>query len=210
VLAQTLVLLALIATFALTAVGGIAGSARARTTARAKALIAPAIAGAVATYASEVAAVVAAASRPGDGSASPAPVAPLADGGVFTARQYVEQAPDSPLSIAVEVTPTAAPPAPCANEAPCSAFVQEARLSLDVVAAVGIAGSGAVSPLARGRTTVTLRLLAQPPYAVPIGVKDGVLAGEPPAGEAGAEPIRIVPHCVPAAGDCAFSRPLLR
>lgn len=207
-LAQTLVLVTLIATFALAAIGGIAGSARARTAATAKALVAPGVATALATYLRDVAATVAAGVPPGDGSAPPGPIGVLQGRGVFAVARYVERAPDSPLTIAVEVTPAGPPSACAAPAAQCSPFVQESRLSLDVVADVGIAGAdGTVTSLAHGRSTVTLRLFAQPPYATIAGAKDGALAGEPREGDAGAAPIGVVYRCVPAAGDCANSRP---
>ena len=72
---------------------------------------------------------------------------------------------------------------------------------------VGIAAGAAITPLALGRTTVTLRLTAQPPYAAVVGITDGALAGDPNEGDAGAEPIRVIYRCMPAAGDCSTSRP---
>jgi hypothetical protein len=237
-LAQTLVLLAALAAFATTAVAGIAGAARARTVAAAKSLVAPATETALATYLRAVAAAIAAQAPPPDAAASPPSLDALNGRATFAPAHYVERADASTLTIAVDVTPTAPTLPACApasgdvNTGPdvavnaqCSPFVQESRLALDVVTEIGITdGTGALTPLAHGRTTVTLRLFAQPPYAMVSGAKDEPLPGEPHEADTagygnalttflptapldGDTTIHVVYACAPALGDCATSQP---
>lgn len=238
-LAQTLVMLALVATFAAAAVAGIAGVARARTVETARALVAPAIESALAAYVQELGASIAAqAPQPaGDGSAPPPAVATLNGETAFPARHYAEAADASPLAIAVDVTPESPSLPVCAAGVPgtdtgpdlevngqCSPFVQESRLALEVVAQVGVAdASGTVSPLADDRTTVTLRLFAQPPYAAVAGIEDAVASTTPHEGDVdgygnaigsfatplpdGDTTIHVVYACTPALGDCKASQP---
>jgi hypothetical protein len=238
-LGQTLVLLALVATFAATAVAGIAGVARARTVETARALVAPAIESALAAYVHELGATIAAqAPQPaGDGAAPPPAVSALNGGTAFPTRHYAEAAAGSGFTVAVDVTPDAPSLPVCASGVPgtdtgpdlevngqCSAFVQESRLALDVVAQVGVADDdGNVSPLADDRTTVTLRLFAQPPYASIAGIEDAVASSTPHEGDVdgygygigsfaaplpqGDTTIHVVYACTPALGDCSASRP---
>jgi hypothetical protein len=106
----------------------------------------------------------------------------------------------------------------------CSAFVQESRLSLQITSDTGPAdANGLVSPLAHGRFIVTLRLFAQPPYAIVSGAKDaagpddaheGDDAGWGGAIAAFASPppddttIHVVYACSPGTGSCATSNPV--
>ena len=147
-LAQTIVLLAAIALFAVTAIAGIAGTARARTVETARALITPAVETALAAYVRTLGATVAAELPPLDGTGPPPELAALNGGVPFAAARYEEQAAASALSVAVDITPTTAPPPSCgpagaqtgpdvAVDAQCSPFTQESRLSLDVVAYAG-------------------------------------------------------------------------
>ena len=79
-------------------------------------------------------------------------------------------------------------------------------------------------PLAQGRTTVTLRLFAQPPYAAISGIKDVQLPNDPHEGDtggyanalgtfapgaavAGDTTIHVLYRCLPALGDCSESAP---
>jgi hypothetical protein len=239
-LAQTLVLLVAIAVFGATAVAGIAGSARARTAELAQAAIVPGVETALGVYVHQVGAAIAAqvAAAPGGSAAPPAPLDALNGRTAFAAAQVVEAVADSPLTIAVTVTPTATNVPACAPSAPgldagpdtevdgqCSPFVGESRLSLAIEADAGIADrNGIVTPLAHRRTLVTLRLFAQPPYAMVAGAKDGVLPGDPHEGDVdgygnalgafappqappGDTTIHVVYACTPALGDCTTSLP---
>lgn len=239
-LAQTLVLLAAIAIFGATAVAGVAGAARARTAELANAAIVPAVETALGAYAHTIGGTIAAqaAMAPGLATAAPPSLDALNGRTTFASARYVEAVTGSPLTIAVTVTPTATsvpacdPSGPGSNAGPdtafdaqCSPFVGESRLSLAIEADAGIAGpEGTVTPLAHRRTLVTLRLFAQPPYAMVAGAKDAVLPGDPHEGDVDgygnaigpflpAEPlpgdttIHVVYRCVPALGDCAASLP---
>jgi hypothetical protein len=236
-LAQTLVLVAMIAIVATSVVAGIAGYARAETATAAKALVQPSIDAAIARYETTVLApAIAASLQPGDGSASPATA--LNGGVAWGAQQYVlaPNAP-SPLAAVVSVTPTATVVPACAPaggstdggpdleyEGQCSGFVQESRLSLTVSADVGpSSGTTSVAAIAHGRDTITLRLFAQPPYVMVAGVADDATPGDPHEGDLGGygnalgafgpspspddTSIHVIFACTPAQGDCSGSHP---
>jgi hypothetical protein len=235
-LAQTLVLVAMLAIFAASAVAGIAGTARAQSVAEAKALIVPGVETALARYQRYVAGVIGVqvAATTGTLTTQPAAIPALEAPSVWNAQQYLEAPSEaaSPLRIAVGVTPTAQGVPLCggndggpdaAIQVQCSPFVQESRLSLTIASDAGPADvSGVVSPLAHGRYIVTLRLFAQPPYAIVSGVTDaanpaGYHEGDD-AGWMGALPafaspapddttIHVVYSCVAGTGSCAASNP---
>ena len=239
-LAQMLVLLTAIAMFAATAVAGVAGAARARTAEAAKAALVPGVETAVGAYVHDIAATIAAqiAAAPADPSAPPPTLDALNGRTAFAAKRVVEAVGGSPLTLAITVMPTAVSVPACDSSAPgadvgpdievagqCSPFVGESRLSLEIVADAGIAdANGVLSPLAHSRTLVTLRLFAQPPYAMVAGAKDAVLSGDPHEGDIdgygnplgtflpaqqldGDTTIHVVYACTPALGDCATSLP---
>jgi hypothetical protein len=239
VLAQTLFLIAMIALVATSAVAGIAGYARAETATGAAMLIAPAIDTAIARYeATVVAPTIAAQFDAGDGSVEPRAVPALNGAPVWTTQTYVlaPSAP-SPLAAVITIVPTAPalpacePSGAAVNTGPdverdgqCSAFVQESRLSLTISADAGpLAGAAAVTPLAHGRATVTLRLFAQPPYAMVAGIRVDPAPGDPHEGDGagygnavgafGPVPgpddttIHVIFACTPALGDCSASHP---
>ena len=115
----------------------------------AQTLVAPAIEAALARYeAAVLAPAIAAGTQPGDGSAPP-PANPALEGGTMWAAQQYVLAPDgaSPFAAVVTVTPTASSVPACVasggstgagadveRNGQCSAFVQESRLSLTIVA----------------------------------------------------------------------------
>ena len=235
-LAQTLVLIAMLAILAASAVAGIAGTARAAGVAEAKALIVPGVETALGRYQRYVAGVIGAqiAAAPGTLTAGPAAIPALESASAWNAQQYLE-APataSSPLRIAVAVAPTARSEPLCggidggpdtAVDVQCSPFVQESRLSLAITSDAGpVDANGAVSPLAHGRYTVTMRLFAQPPYVIVSGVNDaanpaGYHEGDD-AGWTGALPafaspapddttIHVVYACVAGTGSCSASNP---
>lgn len=234
-LAQTLFLIAMLAILAASAVAGIAGAARAQTAAAAKALIVPGVETALGRYQRYVAATIGAqiVAPPGDLTVAPAAVPALNAGTVWTEQQYLESpAGTAPLRIAVDVLPTAQTIPACggddsgpdaAVELQCSAFVQESRLSLTLTSDVGpVDANGIVSPLAHGRYTVTLRLFAQPPYAVVSGVNDAAAPAAYHEGDTGGygnalpafgsptaddTTIHVIYACVPGTGSCATSNP---
>jgi hypothetical protein len=234
-LAQTIFLVAMLAIFGASAVAGIAGAARAQSAAAARALIVPGVETALGRYQRYVASTIGAqiAAPSGTLTAAPAAVPALNASTPWSEQQYLESpAGPSPLRIAVDVQPTAQTVPACAGanggpdaavELQCSPFVQESRLSLAVTSDAGpVDPSGAVSPLAHGRYTVTLRLFAQPPYVIVSGVLDaanptGYHEGDT-AGWAGALPafgspaagdttIHVVYSCVAGTGTCATSNP---
>jgi hypothetical protein len=235
-LAQTLVLIAMLAIFAASAVAGVAGTARAQSVAAAKALIVPGVETALGRYQRYVAAVIGAqiAAAPEALTAEPAAIPALEAASVWNAQHYLEApaASSSPLRVAVGVVPNAQSVPLCggndggpdaAVQLQCSPFVQESRLSLAITSDAGPAdANGAVSPLAHGRYIVTLRLFAQPPDAIVSGVTDaadpaGYHEGDD-AGWAGALPafaspapddttIHVVYSCVAGTGSCAVSNP---
>jgi hypothetical protein len=236
VLAQTVFLMAMLAIVASSAVAGIAGAARAHASAQAKALIVPGVETALGRYERYVAATIAAqaAASPATPVSAPATLSALNGGVTWAHAAYVERpgAP-SPLAIAVDVQATAPSVPACgggnagpdaANELQCSAFVQESRLSLTVTSDAGpVDAGGAVSALAHGRYTVTLRLFAQPPYAIVSGVADaadpsgyheGDTAGWGAALSAFGSPapddttIHVVYVCTQGTGSCAASNPV--
>ena len=235
-LAQTIVLLAVFAILAGSAVAGIAGMARAQTADAAKALMPAAIETALGAYQRMLAASLAAQAGPPPASAAVAPPAPLpalAGPGPWTEQRYVYAVAGSPLTVAVDVVPTAQSVPACGSpsdagpdravDLQCSPFVQETRLSLAVTTDVGPAdGAGNVSALAHGRFAVTLRLFAQPPYSIVSGVKDAAVATDyhegDTAGWAGALPafatpgpddttIHVTYRCTDGSGSCAGSAP---
>jgi hypothetical protein len=240
VLAQTLVLIAMIAIVATSVIAGIAGNARAETATAAKALIAPAEAAGIARYESTVLApAIVAGLAPGDGSAPPGADAAL-NGGVAwsTEQDVIASTTASTLAAVVTLMPTSTSVPACLptggavnsgadteTNGQCSPFVQESRLSLDVSVDVGpLAGATSVTPLAHGHTIVTLRLFAQPPYAMVAGESDDPAPGDAHEGDVGgygnalgafgpaAAPddttIHVIEACTPATGDCSVSRPL--
>jgi hypothetical protein len=201
VLGQTLFLIAMLSIFAASAAAGIAGAARAQTAAAAKALIVPGVETALARYQRYVAATIGAqiAAAPGPFTTEPAAIPALHAQMPWAPQHYLESpGGTSPLRVAVDVAPTAQTVPSCGgNDAgpdvavnvQCSAFVQESRLSLALTSDAGPAdASGAVSALAHGRYTVTLRLFAQPPYAVVTGVND---AADPAAYHEGDSGLRV-------------------
>ncbi len=235
-LAQTLVLLVMVTILAASAVAGIAGTARAQTAAAAKALIVPGVETALGRYQRYVAATIAAqiAAPAGTLTAAPAPVPALNGGTAWNEMRYLEAPAGAAasLNVAVDVRATAQTVPVCgaseggpdaALELQCSAFVQESRLSLALTSDAGpVDANGSVSALAHSRYTVTLRLFAQPPYAVVSGVNDaadpagyhegdtggygGALAA---FGTASADDttIHVVYACVAGSGSCAASNP---
>jgi hypothetical protein len=234
VLAQTLFLIAMLTICAVSIVAGVAGTARANSVAEAKALIVPGVESALGRYQRYVAAtidaqiVVPSAAL----SAPPAAIPALSAVTTWEAAQYLEAPAASPLRIAVAVQPTAQTVPVCggidggpdaAVEQQCSPFVQESRLSLSVTSDAGPAdANGAVSPIAHGRYTVTLRLFAQPPYAIVTGVTDAAQPGGyhegDTAGWDGAlapfavpspddSTIHVLYACVAGSGSCAASNP---
>jgi hypothetical protein len=236
VLAQTIVLVATFAILAASAVAGIAGMARAQTADAAKALMLPAIETALGAYQRALAATLALQAGPplaGAAVAPPALLPALAGPGPWTEQRYLFAVPGSPLSVAVDVLPTAQSVPVCgapaaagpdrAVDLQCSPFVQESRLSLAVTTDVGPAdGAGNVSALASGRYAVTLRLFAQPPYSIVSGVKDAAAALDYHEGDgggwAGALPafatpgpddttIHVTYRCTDGTGSCAASDP---
>jgi hypothetical protein len=235
VIAQTLMLMALLAIFATSAVAGVAAVAREQNASAARALIVPGVETALGTYERYVAATIAAqagAAAP-NALAPPAAIPALNGTTPWTTQTTLETPVSSPLSVAVSVLPTAQTTPACATngagpdravELQCSAFVQESRLSLQITTDAGPAdANGTVSPLAHGRFIVTLRLFAQPPYAIVSGAKDaagptdvheGDDAGWGGALAAFASPspddttIHVVYACTPGTGSCATSNPL--
>jgi hypothetical protein len=234
-LAQTLLLMALIAIFATSAVAGVAGVARAQAASAAKALIVPGVETALGRYQRYVAATIAAqmAAAPATGLAPP-PAIPALNGTPPWSEQQTLDAPAAaaPLAVAVTILPTARTAPSCAAggagpdaavNVQCSAFVQESRLSLEITSDAGLADAGGtVSALAHGRFIVTLRLFAQPPYAIVSGAKDAAAPGDVHEGDdagwgnavaAFASPapddttIHVVYACTPGTGSCATSNP---
>jgi len=234
-LAQTLVLVAMLAILAASGVAGMAGAARAQNAAVARALLVPGVETALSRYQRYVAATIGAqvTAPPGALRSDPGAVPALNAGTQWSEAQYLE-APDasSPLRIALDVRPTAQTVPACgggnagpdlAAEVQCSPFVQESRLSLTVTTDAGpVDAGGTVSPLAHGRYAVTLRLFAQPPYAIVSGVTgaadpadfhEGDTAGWSGALAAFASPapddttIHVVYACVAGTGSCAASNP---
>ena len=235
-LAQTLVTLAMMAIFAASAVAGVAGVARARTAAAAKASIVPAVQTALARYQQQIAAAVGAqVAANGDGSlAAPQAIPALNGATAWTPMHDVEAVAGTALSVAVDIVPASPTVPACAstvNAGPdtaqadqCSPFVQESRLALTMTADAGPAdAAGAVASLAHGRTTVTLRLFAQPPYAIVSGTNDAAAPDAPhegdvagygnalldfgPAPAPGDTTIHVLYACMPANGSCAASAP---
>jgi hypothetical protein len=235
-LAQTIVLVALLAIFASSAVAQVAGMARAQTADAAKALMLPAIETALARYQGAIAATLGAqAGAVPEGAAlvAPVPLPALAGPGPWTEQHYLIAPPGVPLAAAVDVLPTAQSVPVCgaaanagpdlAVDAQCSPFVQESRLSLAITTDVGPAdGAGNVTPLAHGRYAVTLRLFAQPPYSIVSGVKDATAVSDVHEGDTGgwggalsalASPapddttIHVVYRCADGTGSCAASNP---
>jgi hypothetical protein len=236
VLAQTVFLIAMLAILSASAAAGIAGAARAQAAAGAKTLIVPAVETALGRYQHDIAATIGAQiAAPGaDLTTAPAAVPALNAQTPWAERQYVE-APDgtSGLRVMVDVRPTAqtVPACNAGNSGPdaavgvqCSAFVQESRLSLTLTSDAGPAdANGVVSPIAHGRYTVTLRLFAQPPYAVVSGAQDAARPGEPHEGDTGGwgnalppfgapsaddTTIHVVYECTAGTGSCATSNPV--
>lgn len=233
-LAQTLVLIAMLTICAVSAVAGVAGAARAQSAAEAKALLAPGVETALARYLRYVAATIGAqVAEPAAAlTAPPAAIPALSAATAWSEAQYLETAGTSPLRIAVDVQPTAQTVPLCsvagsgpdaAVEQQCSPFVQESRLSLSVTSDAGpVDESGAVSPLAHGRYTVTLRLFAQPPYAIVTGVTDAAQPGGYHEGDGAGwdgalapfalpapddTTIHVLYACVAGSGSCAASNP---
>jgi hypothetical protein len=235
VIAQTLVLMALLAIFATSAVSGVAAVAREQNASAARALVVPGVETALGIYERYVAATIAAQAAAGVTTALAPPAAiPALNGATSWKTQATLETPaSSPLSVAVSVVPTAQTIPACATggsgpdravDLQCSAFVQESRLSLQITSDTGPAdANGLVSPLAHGRFIVTLRLFAQPPYAIVSGAKDaagpddaheGDDAGWGGAIAAFASPppddttIHVVYACSPGTGSCATSNPV--
>lgn len=224
-LAQTMVLMAMVLVLALTAASEVAGYARARAAGEAKAQIAPAVEQAVAAYQRYVAQTIAAqvAAPAGAYAAAPAAVPALNGGTPWLEQRPAPYRPDPAggFSVATDVVPTAQTLPVCGsatNSGPdveqngqCSAFVQESRLSLVVATTVGPTDpSGNVLPLAAGRLTVTLRLFGQPPYSSIVGAQDAMTAADPHEGDVGGTgntTIHVLYACQPATGSCANSAP---
>jgi hypothetical protein len=234
VLAQTLVLIAMLTICAVSLVAGVAGTVRAQSAAAARALIVPGVETALGRYQRDVAATIGAqAAAPSAAfTAPPPPIPALSAATTWPAAHYLEAPAASPLRIAVDVQPTAQTVPLCggseggpdaAVELQCSPFVQESRLSLTVTGDAGPAdANGAVSSLAHGRYTVTLRLFAQPPYAMVSGLTDAAQPGAYHEGDTAgwngalapfAVPspddttIHVLYACVPGSGSCAASNP---
>ena len=235
-LAQTAFLIVMLALLAASAVAGIAGAARAQAAAAAKALIVPGVETALGRYQRYVAATIGAqiVTPPGALTQLPASVPALDAGTPWTEQQYLEApAAATPLRIAVDVVPTAQTVPVCggndsgpdaAVDLQCSPFVQESRLSLTLTSDVGpVDANGVVSPLAHGRYTVTLRLFAQPPYALVSGANDAAEPGGYHEGDsggygnalpafgspaAGDTTIHVVYACTAGSGSCATSNPV--
>jgi hypothetical protein len=235
VLAQTLFLIAMMAIFAGSAVTGVAGVARAQSSNAARALIVPGVEAALGRYQREIATTIAAQTAGGEGAALtvPATIPALAGATPWSERRYLEASPEaSPLQISVDIVPTAQTLPSCgapgagadrAIALQCSPFVQESRLSLAIVSDAGpVDETGAISALAHGRTIVTLRLFAQPPYAVVTGMKDaadpngyheadtagfGNALGAFGAASPDDTTIHVVYECTDGTGSCATSNP---
>jgi hypothetical protein len=235
VLAQTIVLIAAFAILAASVVAGVAGAARAESVEAAKALVVPAVETALGAYLRYVAATIAAQvppPPPGAASVPPPDVPALETLGAWSEQRSLVAAPGSLLRIAVDVLPTALSVPSCADggsgpdvarQLQCSPFVQESRLSLAVTSDVGPADAGGtVSAIAQNRYTVTVRLFAQPPYAVVSGVKDAAEPGDVHEGDIGgwdgalpafASPgpddttIHVLYRCTPGTGSCTVSNP---
>ena len=236
VLAQTVFLMAALALFASTAVAGIAAYARTQSAAVAKSHLAPGVEAALAIYEHDVRARIASELSVASQSAySSAPVVvPALNGGDAWAEESGILPADgvSAIRVAYDIVPTTAAAPACvpqpgatnggvdiAENAQCSGFIQESRLSLAIATSAGPLGAdGAVTPLAANRFTVTLRLFAQPPYTMIAGVKDsadpatlhegdsGGWAGANNAATAGDTTIHVTYRC---SGDaaCATSVP---
>ncbi len=234
-LAQTVVLIALFAILAASAIAGVAGVARTQSIGAARALIVPGVESALSRYQRTIATTIAAQTGAADAVArqAPATIPALAGATAWAVQHTLEApAPAGPFRVAVDVTPTAQSVPQC-NGAPagpdtavalqCSPFVQESRLSLTVTSAAGpLDASGTVSPLAHGRTIVTLRLFAQPPYSAisgaldaadPAGYHEGDTGGFGNALPAFGSPapddttIHVVYSCSDGTGSCATSDP---
>ena len=194
-LGQTLFLVAVIALFASTAMAGIAGFARAQTAAIAKAYVLPGTEAALAAYERDIRDEVVREIGVQPATYGAPPPALDALNGAFAWGKKTGLLPadsGTPLRIAYAVEPTTQAAPACtpgdaavnagpdtANDVQCSNFVQESRLSLAISTTVGpMDASGVVTPLASGRYTVTLRLFAQPPYAMVAGAKDAADPGE--------------------------------
>ena len=234
-LAQTLFVIAMLAILSASAAAGIAGAARAQASGAAKALIVPAIETALGRYQRYVAATISAQIATPAATLTRAPDAvPALNAQTAWSAQHYFEAPAGPgaLRVAVDVVPTAqtAPTCTGGNSGPdaavdvqCSAFVQESRLALALTSDAGPAdANGVVSPLAHGRFTVTLRLFAQPPYAVVTGANDAADPNGPHEGDgagwgnalpafgapdADDTTIHVVYACTPGTGSCATSHP---
>ncbi len=234
-LAQTIFLVAMLALLAASAGAGIAGAARAQTAAAAKALIVPGVETALGDYQRYIAATIGAQINATSGTltSAPAAVPALNAATPWAPARYLEApAGSTPLRIAVDVEPTTQTVPVCgaddtgpdtAVDVQCSAFVQESRLSLTITSDAGpVDATGAVSPLAHGRYTVTLRLFAQPPYVIVSGAADAALPGSYHEGDtagygnalaafgtpaAGDTTIHVVYACVAGTGSCAASNP---
>lgn len=224
-LAQTMVLMAMVLVLALAGASEVAGYARARAASDAKAQIAPAVEQAVAAYQRYVAQTIAAqvGAPAGALAAAPAAIPALNAGTPWLEQRLAPYQPDpaAGFSVATDVVPTAQTIPVCGsatNGGPdveqngqCSPFVQESRLSLAVATTVGPTDpSGNVIPLASGRLTVTLRLFGQPPYSAIVGAQDAVTAADPHEGDLGGSgdtTIHVLYACQPGTGSCANSAP---
>jgi hypothetical protein len=188
VLAQTLILVAFIAIVASSVVTAAGTSFLAEAATRAKLVVAPSVATALAAYENEVVApVIAREYSAGDGASAPSPLAALNGGVAWQSARYV-LAPDNGTTLAAvaTITPTSVAVPACdpaggaVNAGPdvqqngqCSPFVQESRLSLTIVTTAGPpTGPSTVAPLAHDVTYATLRLSAQPPYVMVAGLRD--------------------------------------
>jgi hypothetical protein len=237
VLGQIAFLVAIVALLATSAVAGVAGALRAQHASAAAALLDPALAAALAAYENGVVVPAIGGAAGGDGTSAPAAIPALSGGVAWSAQRYVLQTGAAPAYAAiVTVTPTATSVPACIpaagasvggadveREGQCSPFVQESRLSLALAADAGPLAGSAVAALAHRREIVTLRLFAQPPYAMIAGVTDDAAPGDPHEGDvdgyAGATgafgpppspddtTIHVVFACTPAAGDCSAGRP---
>lgn len=234
-LAQTIVLLAFIAIFAASIVTGVAGAARAHAANAARALMLPAVESALGRYQRAIGQTIALQRAQADAASTslPAALPALANDFVWLPQRSLEvPSDDTPERVAVTIEPAAQTRPSCASGGggpdravalQCSAFVQESRLALDVRGDAGpVDDAGSVSALAHARYIVTLRLFAEPPYAMVSGVKD---ASDPAAfheGDTGgfgnalgafATPapddttIHVVYACADGTGSCALSAP---
>ncbi len=204
-LAPVLVLIAVLLLATGVAVAGIGAAARASLHAAAHAAVTPAFHHALDAYQVQIAATIAAqlaAAPPGaaGGVASVAVPAALADPAALAAPARITEA-NPPFTVTEDFANTTLAAPACAAAAPgesgpdtavavqCSPWVAESRLSASVTVSVWGADPAANvnAPLfAQETETVAFRLVADPPYAMLVGLKAG--DARDPAGDSVTDP----------------------